>query len=77
MKISRLPDAPKAIIAPDLELGKRYKLHVRPEDRRKPNKKKNAKLIYLDEKIAVFDNGLYRGCQMIKNYKQDWEVKRA
>ena len=57
MKISRLPDAPKAIIAPDLELGKRYKLQTRPGDRRKPNKKKNAKLIYLDEKIAVFDNG--------------------
>ena len=77
MKISRIPDLPKAIIVPNLELGQSYKLQVRPEDRRKPNKKKNAKLIYLDEKIAVFDNGLYRDCQMIKNYKQDWEVKRA
>lgn len=77
MKISRLPDLPKAIVTPNLELGQKYKLQVRPEDRRKPNKKKNARLIYLDEKIAVFDNGLYRDCQMIKNYKQDWEVKRA
>lgn len=65
------------VIEPDLELGTRYKLQVRPEDRRKPNKKHNARLIYLDEKIAVFDNGKYRDCQMVKNYKYDWEVKRA
>ena len=77
MKISRIPDLPKTVMAPNLELGKKYKLQVKPEDRRKPNKKHNAKLIYLDEKIAVFDNGKYRDCQMIKNYKQDWEVKRA
>ena len=77
MKISRIPDAPKAIIVPDLELGSRYKLQVRPGDKRKPKGKQNAKLIYLDEKIAVFDNGKYRDCQMIKNYKYDWEVKRA
>lgn len=65
------------VIKPNLELGSRYKLQVRPGDRRKPKGKQNAKLIYLDEKIAVFDNGKYRDCQMIKNYKQDWEVKRA
>lgn len=65
------------VIKPDLELGSRYKLQVRPGDKRKPKGKQNAKLIYLDEKIAVFDNGLYRVSQMIKNYKQDWEVKRA
>ena len=62
---------------PNLELGSRYKLQVRPGDKRKPKGKQYAKLIYLDEKIAVFDNGLYRDCQMIKNYKHDWEVKRA
>lgn len=77
MKISKIPDLPKTVIAPNLELGQKYKLQVRSGDKRKPNKKHNAKLIYLDEKIAVFDNGKYRDCQMIKNYKHDWEVKRA
>ena len=77
MRVKRLPDIPKNKVKPDLELGESYKLQVRPGDNRKPNKKHNAKLVYLDEKIAVFDNGHYRDCQMIKNYKQDWEVKRA
>lgn len=77
MHVKRIPDIPKTRVMPNLELGESYKLQVTHGDNRKPNKKHNAKLIYLDEKIAVFDNGKYRDCQMIKNYKQDWEVKRA
>lgn len=77
MKISRIPDIPKNKVKPDLELGESYKLQVRPGDNRKPDKKQDTRLIYLDEKIAVFDNGRYRDCQMVKNYKYDWEVKRA
>lgn len=65
------------VIKPNLELGSRYKLEVRPGDKREPKGEQNAKLIYLDEKIAVFDNGKYRDCQMIKNYKHDWEVERV
>jgi len=77
MKISRIPDIPKNKVRPDLELGESYKLQVTQGDNRKPDKKQDTKLVYLDEKIAVFDNGKYKDCQMIKNYKQDWEVKRA
>lgn len=77
MYVKRIPDIPKTKVMPNLELGESYKLQVTHGDNRKPDKKHNAKLIYLDEKIAVFDNGKYRDCQMIKNYKQDWEVKRA
>ncbi len=65
------------VIKPSLELGSRYKLEIRLGDKREPKGEQNAKLIYLDEKIAVFDNGKYRDCQMIKNYKHDWEVKRV
>ena len=77
MRTKRIPDIPKTRVKPNLELGESYKLQVTHGDNRKPDKKQDTKLIYLDEKIAVFDNGLYRDCQMIKNYKQDWEVKRA
>ena len=64
------------VIKPDLELGKSYKLTSDDGDNRKPNKIKNTRLVYLDKRLAVFDNGLYKDCQMIKNYKQDWEVTR-
>lgn len=77
MYVKRIPDIPKTKVMPNLELGESYKLQVTHGDRRKPNKKHNAKLIYLDEKIAVFDNGKYRDCQMVKNYKYDWEAKRV
>ena len=76
MKVKRIPDIPKTRVMPNLELGESYKLQVRPGDNRKPDKKHYAKLIYLDEKIAVFDNGLYRDCQMLKNYKVFWEAWR-
>lgn len=76
MKISRIPDIPKTRVMPDLELGENYKLQVSQGDNRKPNKKQNTKLVYLDEKIAVFDNGKYKSCQMIKNYKVFWEAWR-
>lgn len=76
MKISRIPDIPKTRVIPDLELGESYKLQVSQGDNRKSNKKQDAKLVYLDEKIAVFDNGRYRDCQMIKNYKVFWETWR-
>lgn len=76
MKISRIPDIPKTRVMPDLELGESYKLQVTQGDNRKPNKKQNTKLVYLDEKIAVFDNGKYKSCQMIKNYKVFWEAWR-
>lgn len=76
MKISRIPDIPKTRVMPDLELGESYKLQVRPGDNRKSNKKQDTKLVYLDEKIAVFDNGKYKSCQMIKNYKVFWEAWR-
>lgn len=76
MKISRIPDIPKTRVMPDLELGENYKLQVIQGDDRKPDKKQDTKLIYLDEKIAVFDNGKYKSCQMIKNYKVFWEAWR-
>lgn len=76
MKISRIPDIPKNKVKPDLELGESYKLQVSQGDNRKPDKKQDAKLVYLDEKIAVFDNGKYKNCQMIKNYKVFWEAWR-
>ena len=76
MKISRIPDIPKTRVMPDLELGENYKLQVIQGDNRKSNKKQDAKLVYLDEKIAVFDNGKYKSCQMIKNYKVFWEAWR-
>lgn len=76
MKISRIPDIPKNRVIPNLELGESYKLQVSQGDNRKPNKKQNTKLVYLDDKIAVFDNGKYKSCQMIKNYKAFWEAWR-
>ena len=76
MKISRIPDIPKTRVMPDLELGENYKLQVIQGDNRKSNKKQDAKLVYLDEKIAVFDNGKCKSCQMIKNYKVFWEAWR-
>lgn len=76
MKISRIPDIPKNKVMPNLELGESYKLQVSQGDNRKPNKKQDAKLVYLDEKIAVFDNGKYKSCQMLKNYKVFWEAWR-
>lgn len=76
MKISRVPDIPKTKVMPNLELGESYKLQVTHGDNRKPDKKQDTKLIYLDEKIAVFDNGKYKNCQMIKNYKVFWEAWR-
>lgn len=71
MHVKRLPDIPKTKVMPNLELGESYKLQVSQGDNRKPDKKQDTKLVYLDEKIAVFDNGRYRDCQMVKNYKYD------
>ena len=76
MKISRIPDIPKTKVMPNLELGESYKLQVSQGDNRKPDKKQDTKLVYLDDKIAVFDNGKYKDCQMIKNYKLFWEAWR-
>lgn len=61
---------------PVLEIGKVYK--VRFKDVKANSKYKKAdegRLVYLDDRLAVFDNGHYRNCLMIKNYKNDWEVK--
>ena len=71
MHVKRLPDIPKTKVMPNLELGESYKLQVSQGDNRKPDKKQDTKLVYLDEKIEVFDNGRYRDCQIGKNYKYD------
>lgn len=71
------------VIEPDLELGQVYKIQVIKKQVRNGRRVKRqpsvikGRLVYLTDKIAVFDNGKYRDCQMIKNYKHDWEVKRA
>lgn len=76
MKISRIPDIPKSRVIPNLVLGESYKLQVSQGDNRKPDKKQDTTLVYLDDKIAVFDNGKYKNCQMLKNYKVFWEAWR-
>ena len=71
------------VIEPDLELGQSYKLQVIKKQKKNGRRAKRqpsvikGRLVCLTDKIAVFDNGKYRDCQMIKNYKYDWEVKRA
>ncbi|EEI83530.1 hypothetical protein [Anaerococcus tetradius] len=65
-------------VMPVLEIGKFYK--IRFKDVKANSKYKKAdegRLVYLDDRLAVFDNGRYRDCQMVKNYKCDWEVMRG
>lgn len=61
---------------PALEIGKFYKIRFKDVKANSKNKKADeGRLVYLDDRLAVFDNGHYRNCLMIKNYKNDWEVK--
>lgn len=71
------------VVKPDLELGQTYKIQVIKKQERNGRRAKRqpsvkqGRLVYLTDRLAVFDNGYYRDCQMVKNYKYDWEVKRA
>lgn len=63
---------------PALEIGKFYKIRFKDVKANSKNKKADeGRLVYLDDRLAVFDNGRYRNCQLVKNYKYDWEVMRG
>ena len=66
------------VVKPDLKVGQVYKInHMNYKLTEKAPGISKGRLVFLTDRLAVFDNGQYRDCQMIKNYKYDWEVKRA
>lgn len=63
---------------PVLEIGKVYKVRFKKVKGNTRDKKADeGRLVCLTDRLAVFDNGRYRDCQMVKNYKYDWEVMRG
>lgn len=66
------------VVKPDLKVGQVYKIKYFNYNRTERKEGiRQGRLVYLTDRLAVFDNGYYRDCQMVKNYKYDWEAKRA
>ena len=59
----------------NLEVGKAYKVEPKKKDKRKINMCAvdsgiyKAKLIEVNNRIAIFDDGLYKKSEMIKDYQ--------
>ncbi|WP_299032393.1 hypothetical protein [uncultured Anaerococcus sp.] len=62
----------------NLEVGKAYKVEPKKKDKRKINMCAvdsgiyKAKLIEVNNRIAIFDDGLYKKSEMIKDYRIGW-----
>lgn len=62
----------------DLLMGSRYRINLNyiGKDKYRIWDNYEGEIIYMDEKIVVFDTGLYKTCQMIKDYKKLWRAKK-
>lgn len=68
----------KKQVMPVLEMGKFYKIRFKSvKGNTKDKRACEGRLVYLDDRLAVFDNGKYRDCQLVKNYRSDWEVRKC
>lgn len=62
----------------DLLMGCKYKVNLNyiGKDKYRIWDNYEGKIIFIDEKIVVFDTGLYKTCQMIKDYTKLWRAKK-
>ncbi len=62
----------------DLLMGCKYRINLNYTGKDKYRIRDNyeGRIIFIDEKIVVFDTGLYKICQMIKDYKKLWRAKK-